>query len=262
MNPSWFVGVVEDINDPLHMGRVRVRAFGYHTENKQKIPTASLPWASISMPVTSASLGGIGQSATGIVQGTWVVGMFLDGEEAQKPLIIGTLPSRSPTIPENLDNQGFYDPNGIHPLSQNELDTPLEATPRFAESSEFLLREQKRGLGVNIGAIGGAWSAPLPSANQNTTYPNSQVRKTQSFVEELDNTPGSERYLKQHRTGTHEEVLPDGSKVTYVEGTDYLVVKGDVKCFVDGKFIVHASDNIEFSSDKEIILDGKAIRLN
>ena len=30
----WFAGVVEDRQDPLKLGRVRVRALGYHTENK------------------------------------------------------------------------------------------------------------------------------------------------------------------------------------------------------------------------------------
>ena len=33
----WFMGVVEDRQDPAQLGRVRVRAFGLHTENKQAI---------------------------------------------------------------------------------------------------------------------------------------------------------------------------------------------------------------------------------
>ena len=33
---SWFVGVVEDRDDPHRLGRVRVRALGYHTEDKTK----------------------------------------------------------------------------------------------------------------------------------------------------------------------------------------------------------------------------------
>ena len=28
---EWFFGVVEDRNDPLQLGRVRVRAMGYHS---------------------------------------------------------------------------------------------------------------------------------------------------------------------------------------------------------------------------------------
>ena len=40
----WFVGVVEDRLDPKHLGRLRVRALGYHTEDLGKLPTADLPW--------------------------------------------------------------------------------------------------------------------------------------------------------------------------------------------------------------------------
>ena len=43
----WFIGVVEDRNDPLKIGRVRVRAIGYHTSNKTELPTSDLPWASV-----------------------------------------------------------------------------------------------------------------------------------------------------------------------------------------------------------------------
>jgi Gp5 N-terminal OB domain len=59
---AWFTGVVEDTSDPLQMGRVRVRCFGYHTEDKVQIPTESLPWALVMTPITSASMSGIGTS--------------------------------------------------------------------------------------------------------------------------------------------------------------------------------------------------------
>ena len=41
----WFVGVVEDRQDPQKLGRVRVRCLGHHTEDNVKLPTADLPWA-------------------------------------------------------------------------------------------------------------------------------------------------------------------------------------------------------------------------
>ena len=33
----WFAGVVEDRQDPLKLGRVRVRCLGYHTEDKNAL---------------------------------------------------------------------------------------------------------------------------------------------------------------------------------------------------------------------------------
>ena len=41
----WWAGVVEDRQDPLKLGRCRVRCLGYHTEDKNVLPTSDLPWA-------------------------------------------------------------------------------------------------------------------------------------------------------------------------------------------------------------------------
>ena len=249
IDPSWFIGVVEDISDPAQLGRVRARAFGYHTKNKAKIPTKSLPWAKCLLPATSASSAGI-------------VGMFLDGEEAQEPVILFSIASRSPTKEDAAAN-GFYDPSGTYPLVEDEIDMPLEATDRFAEAAEYILRAAKR--------AGAVW-APLPSVNQNTVYPNAKVRKTESgFVEVIDDTPGSERYVLQHKTGTHVEILPDGSRVTYVEGSEHVIVKGkcqihihgDADIQVDGATsLISEQDILIKSNNGDIVMDANAIRLN
>ena len=109
----WWHGAVEDIDDPLKLGRVRVRILGWHTDNKTNfgIRTEDLPWAQVMQPVTSASMSGIGRSPTGMLQGTWVIGFFLDGRNAQQPLVMGTYggiqkpdnikqPRREPTLDE------------------------------------------------------------------------------------------------------------------------------------------------------------------
>ena len=111
INFQYFFGVVEDRQDPLKMGRVRVRAFGVHTEDRSKIPTESLPWATPIMPYTSASISGIGESPTGPVEGTWVFGFFVDGKQLQQPMIMGTLAG----APEAYNDLGFNDPNKVYP---------------------------------------------------------------------------------------------------------------------------------------------------
>ena len=70
----WWVGVVEDRIDPMSLGRVRVRVFGYHTSDKTKLATEDLPWAFCIQPCTSASSGGVGTSPTGPIEGSWVIG--------------------------------------------------------------------------------------------------------------------------------------------------------------------------------------------
>ena len=73
---QWFVGVVEDRQDPQTLGRLRVRCLGYHTEKIDDLKTEDLPWAHVMNPITSATVSGLGQSPLGAVEGTWVVGFF------------------------------------------------------------------------------------------------------------------------------------------------------------------------------------------
>jgi hypothetical protein len=87
---KWFTGVIEDRNDPDKLNRVRVRVFGSHTDNKQDLATADLPWATVMMPTTSSSTSGIGQTVHGLVEGSWVVGFWKDGNSQQDPMIMGS----------------------------------------------------------------------------------------------------------------------------------------------------------------------------
>ena len=87
----WWYGVVEDRDDPLRMGRCRVRILGYHVDDTEMLPTEDLPWAIPIMPINSAPTSGVGASPTGVLTGSWVVGFFADGSDAQHPMMLGTV---------------------------------------------------------------------------------------------------------------------------------------------------------------------------
>jgi len=76
---NFYYGVIEDRNDPLRVGRVRVRIHGLHTDSKSDISSADLPWSQVLLPTTSAGLSGFGHGH-GLVEGTTVYGMFRDDE--------------------------------------------------------------------------------------------------------------------------------------------------------------------------------------
>jgi hypothetical protein len=87
----WWIGIVEDINDPLTLGRCKVRCFGYHPAKKTNlVPTEDLPWALSIHPLNTPNLYGAPKL------GDWVFGFFLDALSAQEPAILGYLPA----IPE------------------------------------------------------------------------------------------------------------------------------------------------------------------
>ena len=79
----WFVGVVEDRNDPSALGRVRVRCLGYHSSDVVQLPTTELPWAHVMHPVTDPCMQGMGNSPSFLVEGSYVVGFFRDPEKQQ-----------------------------------------------------------------------------------------------------------------------------------------------------------------------------------
>jgi hypothetical protein len=89
----WFFGVVENrVDDPLQLGRVKVRVLNYHSAFDSDIKTEDLPWATVMLPTTEAASSGVGTNPNGLIDGSWVVGFFKDGKHAQQPVIIGSIP--------------------------------------------------------------------------------------------------------------------------------------------------------------------------
>ena len=92
----WFLGeVVKVKDDPLKLGRVKVKVFGVYDD----IADADLPWAQIVVPVTQGVHEEQGQYL-GILKGTQVFGMFLDGKSSQLPMVIGTVPKEGDANPK------------------------------------------------------------------------------------------------------------------------------------------------------------------
>ena len=105
---DWFIGVVEDTNDPKKLNRVKVRCFGYHTDDKAEVKVEDLPFATVMMPSTSPSVEGIGQNHQ-LLSGSWVVGFFRDGPSAQDPIILGSIMSFTETARDtSLGFSGTY----------------------------------------------------------------------------------------------------------------------------------------------------------
>ena len=260
----WWVGVVEDRNDPVELGRVRVRCFGWHTDDKSQIPTESLPWAVSVNGIQSASVSGIGNSPTGLVEGSWVVGFFMDGERAQEPIVIGSL-NGAPVDYANSD-LGFNDPNAEFPRWTKMVDTNPAA--RESMAAESIARQHKNANRLVDGAERviplakpprvssvandkpsayydeKTWTE-LPAANDELpTYPHNHVYETENgHLQEFDDTLGKERFHRYHPSGTYEEIIADGQRTIKVIGKNYELYMDGVNMYVEGDLNVTVNGN-------------------
>ena len=255
---QWFVGVVESRMDPKHLGRVKVRCLGYHTEDLIKLPTSDLPWAHPMNPITSATVSGIGQTPLGVVEGTWVVGFFTDGHTAQQPMIMGTLPGVPANLPTKDSKKGFQDYSNANYPRYTETDVNrLAVNERGYEGEELnphstlIQRRASRSVAIGVAQIDGIFSgvAPIdPDLDENTggkwdqpsipyaaIYPNNHVYESEGgHLREIDDTPGSERIHERHKTGTGYEIGPDGKKVTRVVNDNYEILTNDDYTHIQG----------------------------
>ena len=55
----WFIGNVVSIDDPLQMGRIKVRILGVHQNNEIEIPSENLPFAQTVVPITEGGTNGL-----------------------------------------------------------------------------------------------------------------------------------------------------------------------------------------------------------
>ena len=267
MSPEfvWWQGIVEDTNDPLKIGRCRVRIIGYHSPNKSDIPTSNLPWAQPILPITNASISGIGLSPTGIVTGSWVFGFFQDGEKGQLPIIFGSLAG----IPQDkaAPSKGFNDPTGEYPREDYIGESDVNRLARNQNIDKTIVASKKENEETNIvSALGEEWWKE-PTTPYNATYPKNKVFETESgHIEEFDDTPGSERIHRYHKSGTFEEIHPDGSKVVKVLGSSYSLVAGTNKVLIksnsstniekDGNIKIGENCNVEIEGNVNLYIKG------
>jgi hypothetical protein len=263
-NFTWFIGVVEDRNDPTQLGRVRVRCYGWHIDDKGQIPTDQLPWAIPVNPIQSASVSGVGHSPTGLVEGSWVVGFFVDGERAQEPMILGSIYG----IPSSLSDPltGFNDPTGTYPKEIDETDVTRAARE---DANSHFSRIVKNRLRVNPDGnpkqyytatppkvtsvapdkeddyyANTSWQEPEISDGIVPDYPLNHVRETEGgHLEEFDDTEGGKRYHRYHPAGSFEEITDDGSRIIKVVSEDYEMYLDGKNIFVDGNINMTVTGN-------------------
>jgi len=243
----WWLGVIENRDDPLNLGRVQVRIFGWHTGDMSLIPTSDLPWA---LPMNSPNQS---MTAAAPLVGDYCFGFFSDGMSGQSPYLMGVFPG----IPQNGPNpsQGFSE-GDFYPVGEPTTsrlyrnDNTGDTTITFHDSN------------VDAGvatADGGSWDEP--KSQYATKPPYNRVTETVAgHIFEMDDTPGAERIMLNHKKDglTFFEIAPDGSKVTKVKGNNFEIYMQDNNIHVMGvcNITVDGNANLYVKGDLTQKVDG------
>jgi hypothetical protein len=205
---KWFFGVVEDRDDPLKLGRCRVRVDMVHDVENNKIPTEDLPWAVAIMPLVSASSKEIGLAPVGPIIGSTVFGFYMDGDESQIPIIMGTLPG----TPEKHDVKDLA--REINTISKQLLGPE----PESAFKAKY----------------------PFNKVFSSESGHIFEIDDTPNF-ERIHQYHKSGTYTEINAAGDHvQKIVGDGYEIiaknntVYVQGNVNIVVKGNANYTVEG----------------------------
>lgn len=236
----WFVGVVEARDDPLKLGRVRVRCFGWNPTDKKLCPTDQLPWAGTVQPVTAPPA-----ASSGLTEGTWVFGFFMDGRAAQTPMVMGIIPGYR------------FDSNNEN--GESELPRAARMEEEYP-SPQSKLRSESRitDIGFDVSS-GSTWEEPEEPDDK--IYPYVQTVSSEAgFITETIFNPNSTNFEARQVTydcvgGYEERRAPSGDKIIKVVGDNYEVVlgssfmnvKGDVVMTVEGSLKQNIAGDYELN---------------
>ena len=171
--------------EPIYSHRCRVRIVGYHGCGDE-LPDDQLPLAHVLLPPNMSTTGGLGSSMK-YHGGEVVVGFFLDGEDAQQPIIFGTLFKQS-YIKDGLKNSQFNAKKQTCFIPY----TPPDVRATAGDQQRSVTGSGGNGNGANGGGSGAEdseWSGNFPNASDKTVA-EENVNANTEF--EMDNSTACE----------------------------------------------------------------------
>jgi hypothetical protein len=273
MMGQLYIGVVEDRNDPLKMGRVRVRVINVHSEDRRvDVPIESLPWSYVMQP---ANVSTSGATVSQLVEGTWVVVMYMD-PNLQDPLVIGSIPSTDEQRPNY--EIGFSDPFGVNPRwtgSGEKADSNVSLVAdedRWQEHPTYETRADNRVTDVPRAK---KYAVPTVSAttpdseferstfdeldlrgSQSSQYPYNSIREFEAgMLEEYDSTTDNTRVTESHQSGSYREILHDGTTTVKIVGDGYSLTLRDQNMYVQGDLNVTVEGNMRHMVEGDYTLE-------
>lgn len=246
----FYKGIVEDNNDPLKLGRVRVRVAEKHPANRtnsndrvEYVPVELLPWC---MPIFPVAISGEGTFYVP-KQGSIVAVGYFDSD-CQSPFYIGTLPHIAAERPDF--SNGFTDPSGTY---------PTEEYIGRASTNKLATGENTH---ENIPATNDLFSEPEEAYA--AVYPFNTIFSNGAGTVEVDETPEHERIRVTHTSGSFVEMRPDGDVVFKSKGDKYIIAEtGDVNVHSGTDVNVYSSSNTNVRAGGNVVVEsGGSLTIN
>ncbi len=141
-------------------------------------------------------------------------------------------PGKSESLKDKKD--GFSDPNGIFPKTEYERRSSVNEIARGTKRVNVELGGSVADIDFDLG------DEPV------SLYPNNQVKETASgHIVEYDDTPGAERVMIRHTSGSGVEMRADGTVIYGSTKNTLRVTACDEKVIVDGDGELQYNGNLK-----------------
>ena len=178
--------------------RVKVRIMGYHPQNTTELADEDLPWATVLLPTNHGSGKGGTKKNIAVTQGDVVIGFFLDGEDAQQPVIIGVF-GNSKYVVNKKPPSPFVPFTGYTPettpeekiIKKNETgDDSVDQTP-IINADKKLIKNLKESTGLNYSTTSTAMGSCVALAGTNAQ---AEIQANlKNAVEEFKDATGAQK---------------------------------------------------------------------
>ena len=181
--------------------RCKVRIIGYHPFDRQVLSDNDLPWAHVmTTGAEGAAQGGVGQTLR-LTGGETAFGFFIDGEEAQQPVVVGCIHRN-----ESVNSFPYED-------IQNELKP-------FTGSVGKLRQGPTQQNALNVGTQGSPDTSPTP-------LPNPGAQATPGAIPSATSDPalsGNDKLIREDRASAKHAAILSSVTVTRENGCNDNVI--------------------------------------
>lgn len=226
--------------------RYRVRIMNHHTANPDELPDEVLPWAHVMYPPTAGSGNRDSSQSANLAQGDFVFGFFLDGEDAQQPIIMGCLGNNDyQAVMANVPPTRFIPFTGYQPgESRSTSGVKKVLDPGLIGQNEYSIKNQSDIINTfahesvnsttTISSLAddaarriGELSSPLPKTEECEKLPLGKIQKEiQRIIQLIENVQKSLSDVRYSLTGLQGQAE---AKINYYINEASRIISGGLK---------------------------------